>query len=154
MVVMATAATAANNAWYYSDYMIDDTLARRTAAESLVALSRCSVCFSSRSATYDWTRLEPNGALGVRLNVDVRDRSIEARVRVDAADATAAFGRVRVEYGDGASTPWSGIVSDALFHHAYARPGTYQVTAWLQLRDGSVRIDRATITVMTSKEVR
>lgn len=147
MVALATVATTANGAWYYNDYMIDDVSARRTAAEGLVALSRCRVCFSSRSAAFDWTRLEPNGARGVRLDVDVRDHAISARVRVEAPDPAPGFGRVRVEYGDEASTPWSGIVSEAVFRHTYRRAGAYAVTAWLQLRDGSVRIDRATITV-------
>jgi len=127
--------------------MIDDASARRTAAEGLVALSSCSVCFTSRTAASDWTRLEPNGALGVRLEVDVRDRTASARVRVDAPDRAIGFGRVRVDYGDGAPTEWSGIVSEAVLRHTYRRAGTYAITAWLRLRDGSVRTDRATITV-------
>ena len=148
IAALGTVATTANGAWYDGDYMIEDASARRRAAESLVALSRCSVCFSSRSSMFDWTRLEPNGARGVLLEVDVRDRTLSARVRVDAPDRAIGFGRVRVDYGDDAAlAPWSGIVSDTVFRHTYQRAGPYVVTAWLQLRDGSVRADRATITV-------
>jgi hypothetical protein len=147
LVSLATAASAANGHWFYDDYMLDEPSARRRAAEGLVALSQCNVCFTSGSAAFDWTRLEPNGARGTRLDVDVQDRTISARVHVDAPAGETGFGRVRLDYGDETWAPWSGIVSDKAFRHSYSRPGSYAVAAWLQMRDGSVRADRAVIAV-------
>jgi len=143
----STLATTVNGNWYYDDYMIDEGSARRLAAEALVDRSRCALCFSSSSVSYDWTRLQPNGAREVQTSAAVAGRTATIHVHVDAPEHVLAFGRTRVEFGDGAAVSWSGIVGDRAFAHEYARPGAYTATTWLQMRDGSLRTARADVLV-------
>jgi hypothetical protein len=147
LILTATAATSATAGWYYDDYLLPDASAERMAAEGVVDLARCSVCFSSRRRALDWTSLEPNAARGVLLHPDVKGRTLIAHVRVDAPANAMGFGRARVDFGDGSSDAWVGVVGERTFEHTYQQPGTYSVVAWLHLRDGSERIDRAAITI-------
>jgi hypothetical protein len=147
IAAVSTLATAANANWYYEDYMIDDGSARRLAAEALVEQPRCALCFSSESASYDWTRLEPNGARDVQASAAVAGQSATINVHVDAAAGALGFGRTRIEFGDGSASEWMGIVADRSFRHRYARAGSYTSTVWLQMRDGSLRSDRTVVSV-------
>jgi hypothetical protein len=147
MILAATVATSATAGWYYDDYLLPEGSADRMAAEGLVDLARCSVCFSSRRRALDWTSLEPNAARGVLLHPEVTGRTVAAHVRVESAPEAVGFGRARVDFGDGASDSWVGVVGERTFEHTYQRPGTYSVVAWLHLRDGSERVDRAAITI-------
>jgi hypothetical protein len=147
LIVTCIAATSANGVWYSDGYLMAQATAYQQAAQQLVTLGRCTVCFTSRRAAVDWTSIEPNGARGLDVSVDTRRLPIVVHVAIETPESVPAFGRMRVEYGDGSSTPWAGVVSAADFRHTYARSGTYVVTAWLQLRDGSLRIVRATVTI-------
>jgi hypothetical protein len=148
LVLVFSTASVANSTWYDLGYMLSSSRALERAAARMVSSGRCSLCFTSRGALVDdWTRLEPNGARGVTLQPSVRAAEVVVRVHVDTAAEGIGFGRVRLDYGDGQVTPTWGIVSDATVTHTYASPGTYTITAWLQLPDGSGRADRKTITI-------
>lgn len=51
------------------------------------------------------------------------------------------------EFGDGSSTPWTGIVGEREIVQTYEKPGQYAVIVWLQLRNGEMRADRRTLTI-------
>ena len=144
---ISTAATAANGSWVSHDYLIDAARAHRDAARALVALDRCRLCFTSRSTAIDWTRLDPNPARALRVDVAVRHRVARVHTSIEGDGRSASFGRVRIDFGDRTVTPAIGIVDDHHFEHTYGSAGTYSLVVWLQLRDGTVRIDRRSVTV-------
>jgi hypothetical protein len=148
LVLVFGTASVANSTWYDPGYMLSPSRALELAAARMVSSGRCSLCFTSRGALVDdWTRLGPNDARGVTLQPSVRASQVVVRVHVDTVGDGIGFGRVRLDYGDGQLTPTWGIVSDATVTHTYGSPGTYTITAWLQMPDGSGRADRKTITV-------
>ena len=148
MLATATVLTAIIGRWYYADYLIEDRDAHRVAARALVGLDRCRMCFTSRQGPIDWTSLNPNRADAMAVELTSVRRRVGVRVSLVADDDPAPrFGRIHVDFGDGGSAPWSGIVDERRYEHEYAQPGTYWVVTWLQLRDGRTRRDRKTITI-------
>ena len=148
MLATATVLTAIIGRWYYADYLIEDRDAHRVAARALVGLDRCRMCFTSRQGSIDWTSLNPNRADAMAVELTSVRRRVGVRVSLVADDDPAPrFGRIHVDFGDGGSAPWSGIVDERRYEHEYAQPGTYSVVTWLQLRDGRTRRDRRTITI-------
>jgi len=148
MLATATVLTAIIGRWYYADYLIEDRDAHRVAARALVGLDRCRMCFTSRQGPIDWTSLNPNRADAMAVELTSVRRRVGVRVSLVADDDPAPrFGRIHVDFGDGGSAPWSGIVDERRYEHEYAQPGTYSVVTWLQLRDGRTRRDRKTITI-------
>jgi hypothetical protein len=147
LVLAMTGATAANGLWSDEHYTIATADAHQRAAVGLVAQDRCALCFTSRRPAVDWRELEPNGATGLRLDADHSRRAVTVHVALDASPDVAGFGRIRIEFGDGTATGWEGIVSAAQFQHRYSQTGTYTIAAWLQLRDGSLRVERTMVTL-------
>ena len=148
MIATATLLTGMIGRWYYADYLIDDRDAHRVAARALVGLDRCRVCFTSRQGSIDWTSLNPNRADAMAVDLTSDRRRVGVRVSLVADDdPEPRFGRIHVDFGDGGSAPWTGIVDQGRYEHEYAKPGTYSVVTWLQLRDGRTRRDRRTITI-------
>ena len=147
-MTIAVAFTALMGRWSYGDYLLDDHDAHRLAARALVNLDRCRVCFTSRDGPVDWTSLNPNRADAMKVELTPGRRSLDLRVNlVGEGDPIARFGRVHVDFGDGNTTPWSGIVDEKRYEHEYRQPGTYSVVTWLQLRDGRTHLDRRTIAI-------
>ena len=148
VLTIAVAFTALMGRWSYGDYLLDDHDTHRLAARALVNLDRCRVCFTSRDGPVDWTSLNPNRADAMKVELTPGRRSLDLRVNlVGEGDPVARFGRVHVDFGDGNSTPWSGIVDEKRYEHQYRQPGTYSVVTWLQLRDGRTHLDRRTIAI-------
>ena len=147
-LALAFGTTAVMGRWSYVDYLLDDRETHRLAARALVKLDRCRVCFTSRQGAIDWTWLNPNRADGMTVDLAPGRRSVGIRINlITEDDRFARFGRVRVDFGDGNATSWSGIVEERRYEHLYRQPGTYSVVTWLQLRDGRSRLDRRTINI-------
>jgi hypothetical protein len=133
-----TIATSANGDWNSRAFLQDRDAARLAAVEALVAIDRCVLCSTSTGSPVSWTNLEPNAAASASLSVDARGRAIQADVTLDRRVAELAFGRMRLEFGDGTTTPWLGIVGRRTVPHVYTGAGLYQVRVALQLPTGDV----------------
>ena len=145
--MMFVVLTTVMGGWYRDEYLLNDGDARRAAARALVSLDRCRVCFTSREGPIDWTLLNPNRADAMNVELTSANRRVALHVRLVGDDEAPRFARVRIDFGDGRPTPWSGIVDEARYEHEYGQPGTYSVITWLQLRDGRTRLDRRSVTV-------
>lgn len=146
-IVVATLATAIDGEWTRDDYLIEPQAAVRVAAERMVSIEHCRFCFSTQRTSIDWTRLEPNAADTLRTDVEARGLALTLRVTLPTHGGQAAFGRVRVDFGDGSPTPWWGVVDGRSIEHVYPHPGQYTIVTVLQLRDGNTRLDHHLITV-------
>jgi hypothetical protein len=146
-VIVSTATTAGFGRWHHTDYLLEDRDALRVAAGALIEHSRCRVCFTSRDGQFDWTRLTPNTADAMTVEVVPQGRSIALKVGLDGSDGTIRFARTHVDFGDGSEIPWSGIVDERRFEHTYSRAGSYGLVTWLQLRDGRTRLVRKTVRI-------
>jgi hypothetical protein len=146
-IACCVALTATMGSWYHTEYLMSGADAHRAAARALVSLDRCRVCFTSRLGSIDWTSLNPNRVDSMTVDLTPARRKVELRVKLVGGDSAARFGRVHVDFGDGNSTRWSGIVDEGRYEHEYQQPGTYSVVTWLQLRDGRTQRDRRTVSV-------
>jgi hypothetical protein len=146
LVVVATAATDAKGVWTKSGYRLPEETARRRAAEAMVALDRCRVCFTSRRRQADWTFLTPNPGGTPRVDVGLDERTVTVEVVFDSDGAIEGFGRVQIDFGDGTVSPWVGVVGRSHIRHDYARGGDYRVRVSMLLRDGP-RFDARTLAV-------
>ena len=147
--VLATAATAVNGDWFRDEYLLGRSTARRVAATGLLALERCRLCFTSRDRSFDWTRLEPNPARGIQSNVESDRMGIQLDLGIESEGGWTGFGRMRVDFGDQSGTLWTPVVGEWRLSHQYRQPGEYLLTIWLQLRDGSNRVERRTVRIAT-----
>ena len=89
-------------------------------------------CFNSTRGH----RLDHAGTeLGAELLVDMFPERLHLTVLmlVQGDGKIPAFGRMRVEFGDGEETPWHGVVTERRIAHTYRQPGTYPVKVWFQL---------------------
>jgi hypothetical protein len=148
-VVLATAATAVNGDWFRDEYLFGRATARRVAATGLLALDRCRLCVTSHDRSFDWTRLEPNPAHGIHSNLVPNRLGIQLDMAIESDGGWTGFGRMRVDFGDQSGTLWTPVVGEWHLAHEYPRPGEYLVTIWLQLRDGTNRVERRTIKIAT-----
>ena len=146
-VGLATAATAANGDWFRDEYLLGRATARRVAAAALLALERCRVCVTSRDRAFDWTELEPNPARGIQSHMVTERQRIQLDIGIESDGGWTGFGRMRVDFGDQSGTLWTPVVGDWRVAHEYHQPGTYLLTIWLQLRDGSTRFERRPVTI-------
>jgi hypothetical protein len=141
-----TVASAATGRQTSGDYRLDDGPARTLAARALVARDRC-LCFTSLQGRSDWTK-QPNSANGAVIGIDKDDLDVTLKVVAEGDGRVPAFGRLRVEFGDGEETPWSGLVGASVIPHTYRRPGTYAMKVWLRLPgESSPRLYDTTVEV-------
>jgi hypothetical protein len=147
VVALSSAATAANGDWFHDAYLVPRGAARETAARRLLASERCRACFTSSERTIDWTELEPNPARGVQSHVELAGSMMTLSIAVEGDGMWTGFGRMRVDFGDQSSTRWTGVVGHWRLSHVYREPGEYLITISLQLRDGTVRLERRTVKV-------
>ena len=145
IVAVAAVATAFNRRWMHPDYLLPDDRARQSAAQALVALDQCRVCFATRDSAIDWRWLEPNAAEGVNLETSTEGGRANVRVVLNGPEGALRFGRIRADFGDGSGTAWTGVVGSRSLVHTYATPGEYSVVVWLQLRNGEMRASRQTV---------
>ncbi|MEO8071171.1 MAG: hypothetical protein ABI652_07195, partial [Acidobacteriota bacterium] len=143
LVAGFSVATSANGDWTSDHYVIDRSAARRMAAAALVAQDSCRLCFSTTQPAMNWTRLKPNPALGPHVAISTVGLAATIAVAVDGDDDTPGFGRLKVDFGDGQSTGWIGIVGATTATHTYRQTGDYGVVAWLQLSNGAVKFERS-----------
>ena len=146
-VAMATTATAFNGDWFRDEYLLGRATARRVAAAHLLALERCRVCVTSSDRSFDWTDLQPNPARGIQSNAATDRLRMELTLSIESEGGWTGFGRMRVDFGDQSGTLWTPVVGEWRLTHEYRQPGEYVVTIWLQLRDGSTRMERRTVTI-------
>jgi len=132
-----TLATSANGDWATRAYLMDRDAARFKAATALVAMDRCRWCTSSTGQPVHWSRLTPNSARSASLSVESRGLSVLVRVNVDGDGQELAFGRYRLDFGDGRMTPWTGVIGSADAEHAYAAAGDHAILLLFQLPDGT-----------------
>jgi hypothetical protein len=126
-----TVASAATGSKTSATYQLHDAAARAEAARALVGLESC-LCFTSLRSHVDWTT-QPNSARGAAIGVQQDELRVTVQVIVEGDGRTPAFGRVRMDFGDGEETAWNGIVSERLLTHTYSRPGTYPLKVWFRL---------------------
>jgi hypothetical protein len=143
---MPIVATIAHGRWTDGHYMMDEKTARQLAAERLVD-NDCRVCFTSRRRSVEWQSLDFNPANSVRASVLTQRSQARIDVSVPGDELSPGFGRIRVDFGDSSVTAWMGIVDRRSLVHTYEQPGEYQLTVWLQLRNGDLRVDRQTVSV-------
>ena len=55
------------------------------------------------------------------------------------------------DFGDGSSTDWLSLIASRRLTHRYGSAGTYTVALIVDLRDGSTRGDRQTVTVPAAR---
>jgi len=142
----AAAATASRDRWTRPEYLMNDVTAHRRAAASLVALGRCRVCFTSRSAQVDWTWLTPNPARDPLIRWAVEDRLLLLDVDLGSDAGMPGFGRLLVEFGDGSSTGWMGLLGVRELTHEYSGPGEYRLVISVEL-PGGLRVERPVVAV-------
>jgi hypothetical protein len=146
LVGLSSAATASRGAWARREYLLDETRARRAAAEAMVQFANCRVCFSSTERQIDWRWLEPNPASTPAIDVTVEDGAVGVRVGLETDGAIRGFGRVRIDFGDGADTGWQGIVGAREASHRYEQAGRYRITVWVQVPDAQrMHVERVEI---------
>ena len=91
------------------------------------------VCFTSVRGHIDWTSMGPNSARSALVDLKPDGLTMTVVVIVQGDGRTPAFGRMRVEFGDGEETPWTGVVLERRVAHTYRHAGTYPVKVWFQL---------------------
>lgn len=141
-VALTSAATAANETWSRGVYLMSPARAEEVAATALVAAGNCQVCFSTRDRQINWTKLPPDAATGMHLDLSTARQIATVHVVLDArADPEhridgPRFGRVSIDFGDGTQPTWFGVVGDRSFTHAYTHSGTFVVIAFVDLPGG------------------
>jgi hypothetical protein len=142
-----TLATSANGDWASRAYLMDRDTARLQAAKVLVAMGRCRWCTSSTGQPVHWSRLTPNSARSASLSVESRGLNVLVRVNVEGDGGELAFGRYRLDFGDGRMTPWTGVIGGADANHVYAAAGDHTIVLLFQLPDGTTISQRQEIAV-------
>jgi hypothetical protein len=127
-----SAATSANGDWTHPLYLLDDSAARAAAVPAIVNADRC-FCFSSARGHVDWTTMGPNSARSALVGLYPDGLHLIVHVLVQGDGKTPAFGRMRVEFGDGGETAWDGVLIERRVAHTYRQPGSYPVKVWFQL---------------------
>ena len=72
---------------------------------------------------------------------------VQVDIGIESEGVWTGFGRMRVDFGDQSGTLWTPVVGEWRVAHEYREPGTYLLTIWLQLRDGTTRFERQSITI-------
>ena len=132
LIVGFSAATSANKDWTHPSYLLDGGTARTEAIRALVRTDRC-FCFTSARGRTDWARMGPNSARSALVDMSPDGLHLTVHVLVEGDGKAPAFGRMRVEFGDGEDTGWIGIVTERRIAHTYRQPGRYPVKVWFQL---------------------
>jgi hypothetical protein len=132
LIVGFAAATSANQDWSDPLYLLDDATARTEAIRAVVRTDRC-FCFTSERGHVDWTRMGPNSSRSALVGLYPDDLRLTVQVLVEGDGKDPAFGRMLVEFGDGETTPWDGVVTERRIVHTYRQPGSYPVKVWFQL---------------------
>ena len=125
-------ATSANQDWTHPLYLLDDGASRTAAARAVLSTDRC-FCFTSARGHIDWTSLGPNPARSALVDMFPDGLHVTVLVLVQGDGKAPAFGRMRVEFGDGEETAWGGVLTEGRIAHTYRQPGTYPVKVWFQL---------------------
>ena len=99
----------------------------------------------------DWTWLEPNPAQNPHIDLSVDNHKATLRVELESSDRGDGFGRMRVDFGDGTTTPDLGIVRRREVTHVYQKAGTYSVVVSVQLPAG-VKVDTRRLDVADRKD--
>jgi len=132
----ATGLSAVTGSWVMSDYLMDPAEARLAAATHIVDLPRCQVCFSSSTAAFDAHRLPPTRVVRFTMAATVGDeRHATFVLTVEGESSDPLFGRAAIDFGDGRSSGWIGIVGRREVEHEYARAGTFTARARLLAPD-------------------
>jgi hypothetical protein len=150
LIVGFSAATSANGDWTHPFYLLDDATARSAAVRAVIDSDRC-FCFTSARGHIDWARLEPNSARSALVDMIPDGLHVTVLVLVPGDGNVPAFGRMRVEFGDGEETAWKGVLAERRVGHTYRQPGTYPVKVWFQLpAHVSPQLHRQTVEVHTA----
>jgi hypothetical protein len=151
IIGLFSAATSANGDWTDPFYLPNDAAARAAAMRALVRTDRC-FCFTSARGHVNWTTMRPNSARSALVSLYPDDLRLTIQVLVVGDGQAPAFGRMRVEFGDGEATAWDGVVTERRIAHTYPQPGTYPVKVWFQLPARvSPQLHRETIEVRAGK---
>jgi hypothetical protein len=142
-----TLATSANGDWTSRAYLMDRDVARLKAATALVALDQCRWCSSSTGQPVHWSRLTPNSVRSASLSVESHGLTVLVRVSAEGDGQELAFGRYRLDFGDGRTTPWTGVIGSADTEHAYAAAGDRAIVLLFELPDGTTISQRQHIAV-------
>jgi hypothetical protein len=132
LIGLFSAATSANDDWAHPRFLLDDVIARSAAVRAVLRSDRC-VCFTSAQGHIDWTGLGPNSAGSALVDMSSDGLHLTVRIFVPGDGKAPAFGRLRVEFGDGEESAWMGVLAEDRIAHTYRQPGTYPVKVWFQV---------------------
>jgi hypothetical protein len=151
LIGLFSVATSANDDWAHPRFLLDDNTARSAAVRAVVGSGRC-LCFTSAQGHIDLTGLGPNSARGALVDAFPDGLDLTVLVLVQGDGKTPAFGRMRVDFGDGEEMAWSGVLGERRVAHTYRQPGTYPVKVWFQLpADVSIQVHQQTVEVHTAR---
>jgi hypothetical protein len=151
LIGLFSVATSANDDWAHPRFLLDDNTARSAAVRAVVGSGRC-LCFTSAQGHIDLTGLGPNSARGALVDAFPDGLDLTVLVLVQGDGKTPAFGRMRVDFGDGEEMAWSGVLAERRVAHTYRQPGTYPVKVWFQLpADVSIQVHQQTVEVHTAR---
>lgn len=142
LIVLALAGTGAASMTgdaFRDDYVQHPLLSRRIALDRLVELDDCTLCAASgrgevEPAALTWHALE---AFNIFIDVD-NARTAHVRIFAKAKGREPAYGHVRIDYGDGTTSPAIPVSGFRRVTHTYTMPGTFNVKARLRLPDGRI----------------
>lgn len=126
--------------------------ARERALSAFADMHRCAVCYSSALGA-----IEPTVSLGNDVSfVDLRalpaspraGQRVDIRVRPRSRDGEYVVSLVRLELGDGSVATHRRMFGDANDSHIYARPGEYEVHAWVKASSEEPAEARMTVHVV------
>lgn len=125
---------------FRDDYTQHPLHSRRQALARLAAIEECTLCAASGRGEVDAAALTWNNVKQFDVFVEPRDnRTAHIRLVAVADGGEPAYGRVRIEYGDGSFSPAVTVAGLKELTHVYRVPGTYRVRAFLTLPDETRR---------------
>ena len=83
--------------------------------------------------------LQPNPMRGLAVHLDFVGRTVIVHLDVEPAGLPRGFGRVRLDFGDGSSEPWAGIIGRRDVSHTYASAGRFRLDVSVLLPNGERR---------------
>ena len=135
-----TGAAALTGDAYREDYAQNPLVSRRLALARLAEIDDCAFCASSARGEVDESSMVWNDLQQFDVFVEPMPNLIaEFRVVATASKGEPAFGRVRIEFGDGGFSQDLPVAGLRKLTHVYRAPGRYKVRAFFTLPDETKR---------------
>jgi hypothetical protein len=146
-ITAAWLCTSSLGDWTSDRFLLGETDAQMRVIGALMDQARCRICFSSRRAQLDWKQIQPNSATRARGVITERDLHVRLDVIVEGSPDAPAFGRARIDFGDGTAPLSTGVLGMRTVEHQYGGPGTYRVVVSFEDAVGSITSAGYSVTV-------